>query len=95
MDKQSIDEKLQELISQISGLPKDQQEKLKLLAEGTQRRQKQIQDDIQEAKDSLDDMTLQCKYLVFDLEATKREQDDLKSRTIGKDDDHRTGIGGK
>lgn len=85
MEKQLMNEKLQELISQIPGLPKDQQAKIRLLAKETQDRQKQIQDNIQKAMDSLDDMTLQCKYLVFDLETTKREQDDLKSRSINKD----------
>lgn len=80
MKEQSMDEKLQALISQIPGLSEDQQAKLRLLAKETQDRQKQIQDNIQKAKDSLDDMRIQCKYLVFDLEATRREQAKLKER---------------
>ena len=85
MDEVILYEKIQELIIEISNTPSD---KKKLSSS-------QDKDNTNEINESLEELHLLITYLLFDLEATKRERDQLKVMLYGKtqqedndDDDH-------
>ena len=73
MRDQDFDQKLGELLSQIETLPDDQRAALEEMAEETKSRRARVQGAIKGLQESLDHLRLSVKYLVFDLEATRRE----------------------
>ncbi len=73
MDEATFQAKLGELMSEISTLPASERAKLEQLAKETQERHQQLRKSITSLQDSLDWLRLSVKYLVFDLEATRRE----------------------
>ncbi len=83
MNDQDFQDKLGELISQIEGLPSEQRSQLLELAEETRDRRDKIKQTIRGLQDSLDHLRLSVKYLVFDLEATRRENEYLRSLVDG------------
>lgn len=78
MDETTFQNKLGELMSEISTLPATEREKLEQLAKETQERHQQLRKSITSLQDSLDWLRLSVKYLVFDLEATRRENNYLR-----------------
>ncbi|MBN8644608.1 MAG: hypothetical protein J0L61_05135 [Planctomycetes bacterium] len=78
MTEQDFEKKLNDLITQIDNLPPDQKEQLQVLAEETKARQAKIRKTMKDLQDSMDYLRLSVKYLVFDLEATRRENDYLR-----------------
>lgn len=78
MDEATFQSKLGELMSEISTLPAAEREKLEQLAKETQERHQQLRKSISSLQDSLDWLRLSVKYLVFDLEATRRENGYLR-----------------
>lgn len=78
MTEQDFEKKLSDLIAQIDGLPEDQKQQLNLLAEETKARQAKIRKTMKDLQDSLDYLRLSVKYMVFDLEATRRENEYLR-----------------
>lgn len=78
MDEQAFQHKLSELMGEISTLPKAEREKLEALASETQERHKKLKKSVGELQESLDYLRVSIKYLVFDLEATKRENGYLR-----------------
>jgi chromosome segregation ATPase len=70
--------KLTELMGEISTLPVSERTKLQALAKETQDRHQQLRKSITSLQDSLDWLRLSVKYLVFDLEATRRENNYLR-----------------
>ena len=84
MNETDFQAKLGELIAQIDELPTGQREELKRLAEETKARHDKIRTTIRGLQDSLDYLRLSVKYLVFDLEATRRENDYLRKVVEGK-----------
>ena len=73
MDETTFQTKLAELMGEISTLPVTEREKLETLAKETQERHVQLRQSINSLQESLDWLRLSVKYLVFDLEATRRE----------------------
>jgi len=73
MDETTFQTKLAELMGEISTLPPCEREKLESLAKETQDRHSQLKKSINSLQESLDWLRLSVKYLVFDLEATRRE----------------------
>ena len=73
MDDKTFQDKFTELMSRIKDLPIDQRSRLEQLAEETRSRRDRIQESVGELQESLDYLRLSVKYLVFDLEATRRE----------------------
>jgi chromosome segregation ATPase len=73
MDETVFQTKLAELMGEISTLPAGEREKLQNLAKETQERHQQLRQSINSLQESLDWLRLSVKYLVFDLEATRRE----------------------
>lgn len=78
MDEKKFQEKLAELMGEISTLPKGERDKLAELAEQTQQRHTRLRKTVHDLQESLDYLRLSIKYLVFDLEATRRENEYLR-----------------
>ncbi len=73
MDEAAFQKKLAELMGEISTLPAGEREKLTALATETQERHQKLRKTVHDLQESLDYLRLSIKYLVFDLEATRRE----------------------
>jgi len=65
-------------MNEISILPKAERDKLVALAAKTQERHKKLKKTVHDLQESLDYLRLAIKYLVFDLEATRRENSYLR-----------------
>ena len=73
MDEATFQSKLAELMGEISTLPKAEREKLTNLAAQTQKRHQKLRKTVSDLQESLDYLRVAIKYIVFDLEATRRE----------------------
>jgi len=78
MDEQNFHQKLADLMSEISTLPRSERDKIEQLAEQTEQRHKQLRSQVGSLQESLNHLRLSIKYLVFDLEATRRENHYLR-----------------
>lgn len=78
MNEHEFQQKLGELIGQINTLPEGQRGELEQLAKDTQDRHEKMRRTIADLQESLDYLRLSIKYLVFDLEATRRENEYLR-----------------
>ena len=78
MNEQDFHERLGDLIKQIENLPETQREPLHQLAEETRQRHDRMKKTVADLQESLDYLRLSIKYLVFDLEATRRENEYLR-----------------
>ncbi len=78
MNEETFQRKLSELIAEISTLPAGDRDKLELLAEQTRERHRQLKDTVNSLQESIDFVRLSIKYMLFDLEATRRENDSLR-----------------
>ena len=94
MNENVFQKKLAELMGEISTLPKAEREKLTSLAQQTQVRHQKLKKTVTDLQESLDYLRLSIKYLVFDLEATRRENACLRKMieqgqtNPGSDADH-------
>ena len=92
MNEQDFQAKLSDLMQQLDSLPSPAREQLQALASDTQDRHKRMKKTVGELQDSLDYLRLSIKYLVFDLEATRRENQYLRklldARTHDRQDRH-------
>ncbi len=73
MDEVVFQKRLSELISQIDTLPENERERLRSLADETRQRHEDIKKSVSSMQESLDFLRLWIKYMLFDLEATRRE----------------------
>ena len=78
MNEQEFQSKLAELMGEISTLPPTERQKLQQLADETRERHQRLQQTVSSLQESLDYLRLSIKYLVFDLEATRRENGYLR-----------------
>lgn len=78
MNEQDFQSKLGDLIKQIEMLPEDQRAPLQSIANETKDRHERMKKTVADLQESLDYLRLSVKYLVFDLEATRRENDYLR-----------------
>ncbi len=78
MNDSVFEDKLNELVKEISSLPVPQREKLVTLAQQTDSCHKELRKGVGRLQESLDYLRVSVKYLVFDLEATKRENAHLR-----------------
>ncbi|MDX2017579.1 MAG: transcriptional regulator [Planctomycetota bacterium] len=78
MNEQEFQSKLGELMSQIGELPGSERAELEKLAAETRTRHDKMKRTIADLQESLDYLRLSVKYLVFDLEATRRENQYLR-----------------
>ncbi len=78
MDEAVFEGKLNELVKEMSSMPGREQQKLLLLARQTNTRHKELRKSVDSLQESLDYLRISLKYLIFDLEATRRENAQLK-----------------
>lgn len=78
MNEQEFQQKLTDLIEQIGDLPPGDKSRLENLAAETSARHERMRKTISSLQESLDYLRLSVKYLVFDLEATRRENEHLR-----------------
>lgn len=77
MDENAINKELKELIQVITNIPKSLPEKPEPPAEGAKKQSDMI-------TKSLTDLRIYIKYLLFDLEATRREKKSLRDQLNDK-----------
>ena len=78
MDPLTLQQKLSELVKEIGTLPASQRKKLELLAQETKQRHAELRKSVTNLQESLDYLRLSIKYLLFDLEDTRRENSYLR-----------------
>ncbi len=78
MDDRNFQEKLSELVNEIDRLPSDEKKRLNNIADEAKARQARMKKMIATLTENLDYLRLSVKYLVFDLEATRRENKYLR-----------------
>ena len=78
MDEQTFQAELSKLMDEISTLPEAQRRKFQDVAEATQDRRDRVRETVADLQEGLDYLRLSIKYLMFDLEATRRENDYLR-----------------
>lgn len=78
MNEQDFQAKLSDLMAQLDTLPPSARGQLEQLALETRERHARMKKTVGELQDSLDYLRLSIKYLVFDLEATRRENQYLR-----------------
>jgi len=76
--EETIQNKITELVTQIKDMPEPTRSRLMELARETQERHNQIKSTFAQLQDGIDYLRLHVKYLMFDLEATRRENAELK-----------------
>jgi len=78
MDEQTFQKKLAELVAEIGTLPESERAKLEMLAEETRQRHEKLKETVSNLQESIDFLRLSIKYMLFDLEATRRENKQLR-----------------
>lgn len=84
MNEQTFQHKLAELVAEIGTLPDNERARLELLAQQTKARHKQLKETVSNLQESIDFLRLSIKYLLFDLEATRRENTHLRKMLEGE-----------
>jgi len=87
MDEKTFQTKLASLMGEINTLPEGERKKLANLAEQTRERHDKMKKTVNDLQESLDYLRLSIKYLVFDLEATRRENKYLRDMINKQDAD--------
>lgn len=78
MDESTFQKKLAELMGQIETLPASERERLRELAKETKQRHADIKESVAQMQENIDFLRLWIKYMLFDLEATRRENNYLR-----------------
>ncbi len=78
VDEISFKQQLNELVAEIRSLPEPERQKLTLLAEQTKARHQELRKTVSSLHESIDFLRLSIKYMLFDLEATRRENTYLR-----------------
>ncbi len=86
MNDKIFQNKINDLIQEIRSLPPEEQEKMEKLVEETKDRQKKLTKTVVNIQEAIDFLRLSIKYLLFDLEATRRENGYLREMLNNMDD---------
>jgi uncharacterized protein YlxW (UPF0749 family) len=73
MDIDKLEGKLNELVTEISGLDRKSEVDIRELASQAQKKHEKLKQTVDNLQDSLDYLRICIKYQLLDLEATKRE----------------------
>lgn len=87
MDEVVFEKKLNELVNEIGSIPAPQRDRLVMLAKQTRDCHKRLKKSVNNLQESLDYLRVSIKYMLFDLEATRRENAYL--RKLLEDDTNR------
>jgi len=87
MDETSLEDKLNELVKEFGETDNPQHRKLAKLAKEAQANRKKLEKSINSLQESLDYLRVCIKYQVFDLEATRRENEYLRKLLEENDND--------
>lgn len=90
MNDQDFQQKLGDLMASIQHLPAEKKGEIERLAEETKARRARMQATIRGLQESLDHLRLSVKYMAFDLEATRRENDYLRKLLHGDNEANNT-----
>ncbi len=85
MDITAFEARLNELLNEISDVPSSQGKKLLQLAQKI-KPVKQAGQKMEHLDDSFDHLRLIIKYMIFDVEATRRENSYLRKMLEGRED---------
>ena len=86
MDQTKLQKKLNELVKEFGGGASPQYSKLAMLAKKAQDNHRQLQKSVNNLQESLDFLRVCIKYQLFDLEATRRENEYLR-KLLGEKND--------
>jgi hypothetical protein len=86
MDDAVFEERINELVKEIGSVPTPNKARLMELAKRTGQSHKKLTKSVERLQESLDCLRVSVKYLVFDLEATRRENGELKKTLDEKND---------
>ena len=78
MDDAAVEEKLRELVKEFGGAAELQQIKLAILAKRAQETSQELKKEAGSLQEAIDFLRICIKYQLFDLEATRRENDYIK-----------------
>lgn len=79
MSELEFQKKLAELLGEITTLPASERAKLQEAATQVRKTHQRLTDSVSSLQESVDYLRLSIKYLVFDLEATRRENELLRT----------------
>jgi hypothetical protein len=85
LGEDQFSEALAVLLTRVESLPAEERLRLKGAADATRQKHEQLRQTVQRLQETLDTLRLSIKYLVFDVEATRRENDYLK-KLLGRDE---------
>jgi len=74
MNDHKFQKKFDAILAKIESIPEKDRKRLLSLAEETQTRHHDLKNSFSRMRESLADLQLRLTYLIFDLEATKRER---------------------
>lgn len=78
MNQDDFTQKLGELMNAVHSSPDEGEHQARTLAQAAIERQEKLKRTVSTLQESLDHLRLSVKYLVFDLEATRRENQYLR-----------------
>ena len=87
MDELAFQKKLADLVEEIGELPDEDRLRFLLIAEHSKDRHEKIRKTVNNLQDSIDFLRLSIKYLMFDLEATRRENMHLRKLIENQSDE--------
>jgi thioredoxin-related protein len=73
MDNEVFARKLNEIVDEIGSIPRPDKKKLIVLGKKTDKYDKKFEKTVRHLQGTLDYLRISIKYLLFDLEATRRE----------------------
>ncbi len=80
MKESEFNQKLFDILKETESFPKPEQEKIAHLTRKSRQGHEKLQKKLNNLQQSLDYLRLGVKYLIFDLEATRRENGVLRKR---------------
>jgi hypothetical protein len=86
MDITAFEKRLEELINEINDPPANKDKKILSLTRQTKLSSKEFKENLDVLHQSLDHLRLTIKYMLFDLEATRRENKYLRKILEGSEE---------
>jgi hypothetical protein len=78
MEELNLGDKLDELVKELGGVTDPQAQKLEMLARKARENHGKLKESVERLQESLDYLRICIKYQLFDLEATRRENQYLR-----------------